>query len=119
MLKRPRTSIPTFSPGASTSSDLSVARGRVTIDTTTKRKTSFDVEIDELLKAATLDLSPHLVGLLQKQLKQNAFTISKYILAMIAEINPSTSYIENQIKTLCYLSDFKNRKIIVKKLSQF
>jgi len=82
----------------------------MTIDTMTKQKESFDVETDEVIKAATVGLSRYLFVLLQKQSKQNAFTISKYVLAMIAEINPSTSYIENQIKTLCYLSDSIKQK---------
>src|SRR5215217_3079683 len=108
MLKRSRTSIPTFSPAAN-SADLS-STTRMTIDTMTKQKESFDVETDEVIKAATVGLSRYLFVLLQKQSKQNAFTISKYVLAMIAEINPSTSYIENQIKTLCYLSDSIKQK---------
>ena len=61
----------------------------MTMDTMTKQKVSLDVEIDEVLNAATLGSSPHLVGPLQKQSKQNAFTISKYILAMNTEINPA------------------------------
>jgi hypothetical protein len=112
LLKKPRTSIPTFSSSAgATSADLSVAtETEMTIDTSTKQKELIDVEIDEVLKAATAGLGHYLIGLLQKQSNQNAFTISKYVLAMIAEINPSTSCTENQIKTLCYLSHFTKQK---------
>jgi hypothetical protein len=58
--------------------------------------------MDQVIKAATVDISHYIVRLLYKQSKQNVSTISKYIRAMIAEINPSTSYIENQIKTLIF-----------------
>jgi hypothetical protein len=51
----------------------------MTIDTMTKQKASIDVEIDEVLKAATVGLSHYLVELLQKQSKQNASTISKLL----------------------------------------
>jgi hypothetical protein len=112
LLKKPRTSIPTFSSSAgTTSADLSVAT-EPTIDASTKQKESIDVEIDEVLKAATAGLGHYLVGLLQKQSKQNAFAISKYVLAMIAEINPSTSYIENQIKTLLSFRFYQAKAIL-------
>ena len=100
MLKKPRTSIPTFSSSTATSADLSVGTEM------TKQNPLIDVEMDEVLKAATVGISHYVVRLLHKQSKQNVSAISKYIRDMIAEINPSTSYIENQIKTLCYFSDF-------------
>ena len=107
MLKRPRASIPTFSPA-----DLSPTT-RMTIDTVTKKqKESLDVQTDEVLKAATVGLTHYLFVLLQKQSKQNAFTISKYILAMIAEINPSTAYIESQIKTLLSFRFYQAKTIL-------
>jgi len=92
MLKRPRTSIPTFSSSTATSADLSIGT-EMTIDTMTNQNTLIDVEMDEVLKTAMVDISHYIVRLLHKQSKQNVSTISKYIRAMIAEINPSTSYI--------------------------
>ena len=71
MLKKSRTSNPTFSSDVANSIDLSAATG-MTINTMTKQKISFDVEIDEVLNAATAGLSHYLIGLLQKQSKQNA-----------------------------------------------
>ena len=65
---------------------------------------------DKILEAATVGLDLRFVRLLKKQSKQNAFTISEYVLAMNSEINPSLSYKEGQLKTLCYLSDFHSQK---------
>jgi integrase len=65
---------------------------------------------DKTLEAATVGLDLRFVRLLKQQSKQNAFTLSKYLLAMNSEINPSVSHKESQLKTLCYLSDFHNQK---------
>jgi integrase/recombinase XerD len=65
---------------------------------------------DKTLEAATVGLDLRFVRLLKQQSKQNAFTLSKYLLGMNSEINPSVSHKESQLKTLCYLSDFHNQK---------
>jgi hypothetical protein len=72
---------------------------------------STDNEPDnKILELATIGLNQSFLKLLKEQSKQNAFTISEYILAMNAEVNPSPSHKEGQLKTLCYLSDFQNQK---------
>jgi hypothetical protein len=83
---------------------------------TGKEKASIYVEAndkileEEAASAATAGLNLRFVRLLEEQSKQNACTISEYLLAMNSEINPSVSYKESQLKTLCYLSDFQNQK---------
>jgi hypothetical protein len=57
---------------------------------------------DRVLEAAITGLDSYPARLLQRQSKQNALIISKYILAMNVEVNPSSSHKDNQIKTLCY-----------------
>ena len=66
---------------------------------------------DKALEVATVGLNLQFVRLIKEQSKQNALTISKYLLAMNSEINPSVSHKESQLKTLCYLSDFHNQKV--------
>jgi integrase len=109
LLKRPRTLIPTFSSSSATSTNPSLPTEKK-VNTSIKQKELIDVEIVKVLNEARIGITHHVIRLLQKQSEQNAFTISKYVLAIIAEINPSTSYIESQIKTLCYFSTFTKQK---------
>jgi hypothetical protein len=91
--------------------NLPMASAIITTEYTSKEKTSTYVELnDEILEAATAGLDLRFVRLLKEQSKQNAFTISEYLLAMNSEINPSVSYKESQLKTLCYLSESQNQK---------
>jgi integrase/recombinase XerD len=64
----------------------------------------------KILEAATAGLSHRFFKLLNDQSKQNAYTISEYVIAMNSEINPSASHREGQLKILCYLSDFHNQR---------
>ena len=83
--------------------------GVITIEgsTTTTNQVASEGKI---LEAATAGLSHHFSKLLNDQSKQNAFTISEYLIAMNSEINPSASHREGQLKILCYLSDFHNER---------
>jgi hypothetical protein len=102
---KPRIPIPM--PSSSTSSDTYVSTF-ITTDAMTEEKVSIGIEIeDKVLDAATIGLNPYVVRLIQRQSKQNTSIISKYIIAMNAETNPSVSHTESQIKTLCYLSNSK------------
>jgi hypothetical protein len=79
--------------------------------TTTNQVASEDNEPnDKILEVATAGLNHHFFKLLSEQSKQNAYTISEYVIAMNSEINPSASHRESQLKVLCYLSDFHNQK---------
>jgi integrase/recombinase XerD len=104
-----KTSTHVFSPGAS-SADLSVVTS-MTKDIMAKEKASINIQTyDKAPEAAIVGLDPYPVRLIQRQSKQNAFAISKYLLAINAEVNPSPSHKESQIKTLCFLSDFHKQK---------
>jgi hypothetical protein len=95
---KPRIPIPM--PSSSTSSDTYVSTF-ITTDAMTEEKVSIGIEIeDKVLDAATIGLNPYVVRLIQRQSKQNTSIISKYIIAMNAETNPSVSHTESQIKTL-------------------
>jgi integrase/recombinase XerD len=99
-----KTSAHMFSP-ATPSANLSIATP-MTKDIK-EQQPSTD---DKVLEAAILGLDPYPVRLVQRPSKQNALIISKYILAMNAEVNPSSSHKESQLKTLCFLSDFHKQK---------
>jgi hypothetical protein len=110
LLKRPRTLIPTFSSSSATSTNPSLPTEKK-VNTSIKQKELIDVEIVKVLNEARIGITHHVIRLLQKQSEQNAFTISKYVLAIIAEINPSTSYIESQIKTLLFFNFYQAKTV--------
>ena len=66
------------------------------------------------LKAVTAGLLNYHTTLLNKQSIQNALTIIDYLLVLNIEINPSLSYKSNQLRTLCYLSEFCKQKPFTK-----
>jgi hypothetical protein len=101
---RPQSSSPSFYNPSMASETILPLTTREMIST------SMSVVEDNKIPAATANLKPYLIKLLDKQSKQNAITISRYIIAMNAEINPSSSHRENQLKTLCYLSDFHKQR---------
>jgi integrase len=85
--------------------------GVITIDGSTTTTTTNQVASEgKILEAATAGLSHHFFKLINDQSKQNAYTISEYVIAMNSEINPSASHREGQLKILCYLSDFHNQR---------
>jgi integrase len=84
--------------------------GVITIDGNTTTTTNHVASEGKILEAATAGLSHHFFKLLNDQSRQNAYTISEYVIAMNSEINPSASHREGQLKILCYLSDFHNQR---------
>lgn len=64
-------------------------------------------------------LPKHFLALLQLQKsKQNVLTIADYLQAMNTEINPSASYRQAQIQTLCYLSSYHNSQILFSEMTR-
>jgi integrase/recombinase XerD len=84
--------------------------GVITIDGSTTNLVDDNEPHNKILEVATAGLNHHFIKLLNDQSKQNAYTISEYVIAMNSEINPSTSHREGQLKILCYLSDFHNQR---------
>jgi integrase len=63
--------------------------------------------LEAKIKIATEGLIPHFAAKLRRlKSKQNIETICDYIIAINAETNPSIPHRQNQLQTLCYISEF-------------
>jgi hypothetical protein len=102
-MARPHPPAPSRSINPPSYYNLPTVQDIVTIGSNTSNQiASADYEPnDKILEVATAGLNHHFFKLLNEQSKQNAYTISEYVLAMNSEINPSASHRENQLKILC------------------